>query len=159
MKKKSNVGGLKTAKRRIQVRQFFENTIMKVKKYSDPFDEEENDENFDESEWNIKPFKVNMKKNHKLFEKEEGKEEEEPFDDILVKHRDLAEADKFIASLKHTDQKITLQKENVFKNSNFITDCNFKDTYEKFKTESEKLNKILHDDHEDEIDDFDDFVI
>lgn len=159
MKKKSNIGGLKTAKRKILVRQFFENAIMKVKKYSDPFEDEETEENFDESEWNIKPFKINMKKNHKLFEKEEGKEEEEPFDDILVKGRDLSEADKFIASLKHTDQKITLQKENSFKNSNFITDFNFKETYEKFKTESEKLNSILHNDHEDEIDEFDDFII
>lgn len=164
MKKKSSIGGLKTAKRKILVREFFEKTLIKVKKYSDPFENDESVESCDESEWNIKPLKINLKKNHKLFEKEEEEEEEtQLFDDILVKNRDLAEADRFIASLKLPSHKIALQKENSFRSANFITDYNFKETYEKFKTESERLNLMLKDDDDvdadADADEFDDFII
>lgn len=159
MKRKTSIGGLKTAKRKILVREFFQEKFTKEKKFSDPFENDESQEEYDESEWNLKPLKINRKKNHKLFEQEtELDEESQPSDDILVKNRDLDEADRFIASLKFPTKKIVLQKENLVPNSNYIPKYNFKETFEKFKVESEKLNNILNNDLENE-DEEADFLI
>lgn len=160
MKKKSIIGGSKTAKRKILIREFFENKIIKMKKFSDPFEDGESDEAIDESEWNLKPLKINLKKNHKLFEKEEEQEEEtQPSDDILLKNRDLDENDRFIASLNLPRIKTSVQKENSFKSSNFISDFNYKETFEQFKTETERLKTMLDEGNCDDSDICDDFLI
>ncbi|KAK8888045.1 hypothetical protein M9Y10_039105 [Tritrichomonas musculus] len=165
--KKSTIGGKGTAKRKILIRQFIESTIMKERKYSDPFDDDESQE-IDDSEWNIKPMKINYKRNRKLFEAQKDPDEEtQPEDDILVKNRDLAEADRFIASLKLPSKKNVSLKENLAYKANLMNNYDLKETYEKFKVESQRLSSILNDDcneiYEDEngdhIEPCDDFLI
>ena len=142
MRKNNFIGGKNTAKRKTQIREFIACMYKKEQKLSDPFEDSSDSEEIDESEWKMKPLKINYKKNYKLFQNED--EEEDDFsesqpDEILVRAHNLDEADKFIASLKFNPKKKSQTTDYPkLKVESAFSSCDF----EAFKKEAERLNTL-----------------
>lgn len=148
MKSGTTIGRKGTAKRRIMIREYFSNTYFKKTKKSDPFESE--DSEVDDSEWDIDPFELQTTKEYKLFAKDENNSDKEASDDnqikddILSTTPNLAEADKFIASIKLTNNNRKTYKENFVLPNTLDTHLDMKmpETLELFKKESQKLDKL-----------------
>ena len=131
---KSDLGKKNSAKRKIQIRKYYEEQKEKQNKsYSDPFLSGEIEES---TEINL-PEQIFLKTKIKKSQIEE-EEEEEISDDILIGDINLDEADFFISSLKIPKRKKKILNENE---NNKIISFTPVDT-QIFKKETDSL-KIL----------------
>ena len=129
------LGGPRTAKRKIQIRQYITEQNKAMQSYADPFVHDENDGS---QAWQVKPMSFSFKTDY--IPDYGSKEEPVISDGILSRKVDLDEADRFLAGLRlprGKKQKKVVQEQK--KSSPVITPMDLAD----FKTQNEKLEKVL----------------
>jgi len=129
----STLGKKNTAKRKIQIRKYYENQKQNhPKSYSNPFLHGETDDTPEVS------YPEQIFKKTYISSLQSIQEEEEQSDDILTGDVNLDDADHFIVSLKLPKRKRKVDKEEVI-HKKFIPS---KDDSIAFTRESELLNRL-----------------